>query len=167
MVRVTEQFLHCGLRKCRHSKSPVYRWYPQLARGRFVYDTYRTVEATWSHHMFITHRPTVSLQLHNFDFFRTCRKSSFCTVVWQLARFQLTRYIARFLGDSRASCIFNRSKDMVCWKMYNFLGPPCICEYTLLIMPSAIIHATQYTELKLVSYKMVKCKKNIPFKLPH
>jgi len=30
--------------------------------------------------MFITHRPTVTLQLHNFDLFRTCRTSSFCTV---------------------------------------------------------------------------------------
>ena len=36
--------------------------------------------------------------------FRTCRTSSFCTVVWQLARFQLTRRIARSLGDSWASC---------------------------------------------------------------
>ena len=51
-------------------------------------------------HMFITHRPTLSLQLHNFDLFWTCRTSSFCTVAWQLARFQLTRRIARSLGDS-------------------------------------------------------------------
>jgi len=45
-----EQFLHCGLRKFRHSKSLVYRWYPQLDRGRFVYDTYRTMKATRSRH---------------------------------------------------------------------------------------------------------------------
>ena len=32
--------------------------------------------------------------------FRTCRTSSFCTVAWQLARFQRTRRIARSLGDS-------------------------------------------------------------------
>jgi len=32
--------------------------------------------------------------------FRTCRTSSFCAVAWQLARFQLTRRIARSLGDS-------------------------------------------------------------------
>ena len=67
-----EQFLHCGLGKFRHSKWSVYRWYPQLACGRFVYDTYRTMEATRSRHgwvhMFITHSPTVTLQLHNFDF---------------------------------------------------------------------------------------------------
>jgi len=36
--------------------------------------------------------------------FRTSRTSSFCTVAWQLARFQLTRRIARSLGDSWASC---------------------------------------------------------------
>jgi len=53
-------------------------------------------------HMFITHCPTVTLQLHNlnFDLFRTCGTSSFCTVAWQLARFQLTRRIARSLSDS-------------------------------------------------------------------
>jgi len=105
-----EQFLHCGLRKFRHSKSSVYRRYLQLVRGRFVYDTYRTMKATWSHHgwvhMFITHRSTVTLQLHNFDLFRTCRTSSFCVaiVARQLARFQLTRRIARSLGDSWAFC---------------------------------------------------------------
>ena len=71
-----------------HSKSSVYRWYPQLARGRFVYDTYRTLEATRSRdgwvHMFIPHCPTITLQLHNFDLFRTwtCCTSSFCSVAW-------------------------------------------------------------------------------------
>jgi len=101
------QFLHCGHRKFRHSKSSVYRWYTQLDRRRFVYDTNKTMKATrmrhgWVH-MFISHRPTLTLQLHNFDLFRTCT-SSFCTVAWQLARFQLTRRIARSLGDSWASC---------------------------------------------------------------
>ena len=44
-------------------------------------------------------------RLYNFDLFRTCRTStsSFCTVPWQLARFQLTRRIARSLCDSWAS----------------------------------------------------------------
>jgi len=105
--RSREQFLHCGLRKFRHSK-----WYTGdihiSVRSRFVYDTYRTMEATRSRHgrvhMFITHCPTVTLQLHNFDLFRTCRTSSFCTVVWQLARFQLTRRIAWSLCDSWVSC---------------------------------------------------------------
>ena len=54
-----EQFLHRGLRKFRHSKSSVYRWYPQLVRSRFVCETYGTMEATRSRHgwvhMFITH----------------------------------------------------------------------------------------------------------------
>jgi len=104
-----EQFLHCRLRKFRHGKSSVYGWYTQLDRSRFVYDTHKTMKATrtchgWVH-MFITHRPTLTLQLHNFDFFRTSRTSSFCIVAWQLARFQLTRRIARSRGDSWASCL--------------------------------------------------------------
>ena len=106
-----EQFLHCGLRKFRHSKSSVYRWYAQLDRRRFVYDTYIRQESDSNAsrlsalHMFITHRPTLTLQLHNFDLFRTCH-TSFCTVAWQLARFQLTRRIARSLGDSWSSCVY-------------------------------------------------------------
>ena len=70
--------------------------------------TYKTMKATRTRrswvHLFITHRHTLTLQLHNFDLFRTCRTSSFCTVAWQLARFQLTRRIARSHGDSWASC---------------------------------------------------------------
>jgi len=38
------------------------------------------------------------------------RTSSFCTVAWQLARFQLTRRIARSLDDSWASCFCSRDK---------------------------------------------------------
>jgi len=94
-----EQFLHCGLRKFRHRKSSVCRWYRQLDRCQFVYDTYKTMKATRSCHgwvhMFITYRPTLTVQLHDFDLFRTCRTSSFCTVAWQLARFQWKRHIAR------------------------------------------------------------------------
>ena len=44
--RSREQFLHCGLRKFRYSKSLVERWYTQLDRRRFVYDTYKTMKAT-------------------------------------------------------------------------------------------------------------------------
>ena len=103
-----EQFLHCELRKFRYSTSSVYRWYTQLDRRRFVYDTYKTMKATLSRHgwvhMFITHCFQLNLQQHNFDLFRTCCTNSFCTVVWQLARFQLTRCIAWSLGDCGASC---------------------------------------------------------------
>jgi len=76
--------------------------------GLFI--TYKTMKATRARqgwvHILITHRPTSTRQLHNFDLFRTCRTSrpSFCTVAWQLARFQLTQRIARSLGDSWASC---------------------------------------------------------------
>ena len=55
--------------------------------------------------MFITHCLQLNLQLHEIDMVRTCRTSSFYTVAWQLARFQLTRHIALSLGDSRASCM--------------------------------------------------------------
>jgi len=103
-----EQFVNCGLREFRHSKSSVYRWYPQLVRGRFVYTPIRQWKATRSRHgwvhMFITHCLQLNLQLQNIDLVRTCRTSSFYTVAWQLARFQLTRRIARSLGDSWASC---------------------------------------------------------------
>ena len=103
-----EQFLHCGLRKFRHSKSSVYSWYTQLDRRRFVYETWDNgsrigrvmVECT----LFMTHCLRLNLQLHTISLVRTCHISSFCTVAWQLARFQLTRRIARSLGDSWASC---------------------------------------------------------------
>jgi len=104
-----EQFLHCGLKTFRHSKSSYSGWYTQLDLRRFVYDTCHTMKVTRSRHgwvhMYITHRPTLPLQLHNFDLFRTCRTSIFCTVAWQLARFQPTRRIAQSVGDSWASCI--------------------------------------------------------------
>jgi len=58
------------------------------------------VECTLS----ITHCLRLNLQLHTIDLVRTCCINSFCTVAWQLARFQLTRRIARSLGDSWASC---------------------------------------------------------------
>ena len=51
----------------------------------------------------VTHRPTLTLQLHNFDLFRTCRTSSFWTVAWQLARFQLTRGKEAVNGCSSSS----------------------------------------------------------------
>jgi len=110
IVRITWAIstLWSGLRKFRLSKSSVYRWYTQLDRRRFVYDTWDNgsrlgrvmVECT----LFIIHCLQLNLQLHTIDLVRTCHISSFCTVAWQLARFQLTRRIARSLGDSGASC---------------------------------------------------------------
>ena len=105
-----EQFLHCGLRKFRHSKSSVYRWYTQFDRGRFVSDTWDNgsrlgrvmVECT----LFMTHCLRLNLQFLTISLVRTCRISSFCTVAWQLARLLLTRRIARSLGDSGASCLY-------------------------------------------------------------
>ena len=115
VVRVTWAFLHCGIMDIENFVTASRRHTGDIhnsACSRFVYDTYKTMEANRSRHgwvhMFITHRPTVTLQLHNFDLFRTCRTSSFCTVAWQLARFQLTRHIARSLDDSWASCRYNR-----------------------------------------------------------
>jgi len=58
------------------------------------------VECTLS----VTHCLRLNLQLHTINSVRTCRRSSFCTNAWQLARFQLTRRIARYLGDSWVSC---------------------------------------------------------------
>jgi len=49
--------------------------------------------------LFMTHCLQLNLQLHTISLVRTCRISSFCTVVWHLAR-----CIARSLGDSWASC---------------------------------------------------------------
>ena len=63
----------------------------------------RQWEPTRSRHGWV-HIVYLNLQLHTIDLVRTCRISSFCTVAWQLARFQLTRRIARPLGDSWASC---------------------------------------------------------------
>jgi len=49
------------------------------------------------------------------NLFRTCRTSSFCTVAWQLARFQLTRRIAWSLGDIWASCFSFDRADWQSW----------------------------------------------------
>jgi len=59
----------------------------------------------------ITQCLRLNLQLHTIDLVRTCRISSFFTVAWKLARFQLTRRIARSLGDSCASCL-PRDRDI-------------------------------------------------------
>ena len=123
-----EQFLHCGLRKFRHSKSSVHRWYTQPNRRRLVYKTMKATRTRhgWVH-LFITHRPTLILQLHNLDLFlRICRTSSFCNVAWQLARLQLTRRIARSLGDSWAFCkCFGRIKRIYGRSFIRFRERQC------------------------------------------
>jgi len=58
-------FYIVDFKKFRHIKSSVIGDIHNSVRSRFVYDTYRTVEATRSRHgwvhMFITHCPTVTL----------------------------------------------------------------------------------------------------------
>jgi len=81
-------------------------WWPRCAgMGGVIWDNGSwldrvMVECTLS----ITHCLWLNLQLHTIDLVKTCRISSFCTVAWQLARFQLTRRIARSFGDSWAYC---------------------------------------------------------------
>jgi len=80
---------------------------------------------------------------------RTCRISSFCTVAWQLARFQLTRRIARSLGDSWACCfilVYNyvltvRNKR-ICYVMF-------LCTAKLLVL---FVAATRFTADFTVRY---------------
>jgi len=105
------------------------RWYTQLDRRWFVYDTWDNgsrlglvmVECTLS----ITRCLRLNLQLHTIDLVRTCRLSSFCTVAWQLARFQLTLRVARSLGDSWASCTFLvpdcPGKQAIKWVLLNIV----------------------------------------------
>ena len=131
-----EQFLHCGLRKFRYSKSSVDRWYVYTTqRRRIVYVTWDNgsrldrviVECTLS----ITHCLRLNLQLHTIDLVRTCRISSFFTVAWQLARFQLTRRIARSLGASWASC-YPLSSVLLLW-LTNFSRHEIACADVPLI----------------------------------
>jgi len=130
-----EQFLHCGLRKFRHSKSSVYRWNTQFDRRRFVYDTWDNesrlgrvmVECT----LFMIHCLRLNLQLHTISLVRTCRISSFCTVAWQLARLGLllTRRIARSLGDSWASCCFLYSLEFAAVNRFILILFQCSVLY--------------------------------------
>jgi len=92
-------------------------WYTQLDHRRFVYVTWDNgsrlgrVMVEWT--LSIMHCLRQNLQFHTIDLVRTCRISSFCTVVWQLVRFQLTRRITRSLSDSGASCIM--------WLLYEVM----------------------------------------------
>ena len=131
----------------------LYRWYTQLDRRRIVYDAYKTVKATRMHHcwvhMFITHRPILTLQLYNFDLFRTCRTSSFCTVAWQLSRFQLTRRIARSLGDSWVSCTYSVGSTI--HTAYNGMDWTEVNWYTITVLTPVIFPNWTENEWKLPS----------------
>ena len=121
-----QQFLHCGLRKFRHSKSSVDRWYTQLDRRRFVYDTYKTMKTTrtlhgWVH-MFTTHRPTLTLQLHNFDLFRTCRtallRGNWQGFNWHDASCGPSA-IAELLGADGSRCVCSPCITVKCIRRVN------------------------------------------------
>ena len=100
-------FYIVDLENFRHSKSSVYRWYTQLDRRWFVYDTYKTMKATRTHHgwvhMFTTHRPTLTLQLHKFI---TSICSGLVILHCCMATGKISTDITRSLGNSWASCTF-------------------------------------------------------------
>ena len=128
-------------------------------RRRFVYDTWDNgnrldrvmVECTSS----ITHCLRLNLQLHTIDLVRTCRVSSFCTVALQLARFQLTRRVARSLADSWASCVYRRASVLsktshiwLDWYIFDIHHPILILfgrnitEKGMIIIPTTICFPT-------------------------
>ena len=109
-------------------------------------------------HMFITHCPTVTLRLHNFDFFRTCRTSSFCTVAWQLATFQLTWRIAQSLGDSWAS--FYLVTQNCYWSCYVLRAIRCI--YNLHLENKCCAYAGGHK-----SYEIITRLTSFPFHMEH
>ena len=123
-------------------------------RRRFVYDTWDNgsrldrvmAECTLS----ITHCLRLNLQLHTIDLVTTCRISSFCTVAWQLARFQLTRRIARSHGDSWASCTGQMS--------FMSLSQQCQCLYLFVpifasqcLTMSSVVWQWRYHSSRVVS----------------
>jgi len=118
------------------------------------------VECTLS----ITHCLRLNLKLHTIDLVRTCRISSFCTVAWQLASFQLTRRIARSLGDSWASCFYldhkmtanyvrgsarltSMSKFWIYFDVVNATGQCCSQRWTSVLWS---IHKTAHRRLKII-----------------
>jgi len=137
-------------------------------RRRFVYDTWDNgsrldrvmVECTLS----ITHclRVRLNLQLHTIDLVRTCRISSFCTAVWQLARFQLTRRIARSLGDSWASCSacrFDRLRSMV-YIFHTSRLDHCVHRKRWLSCINECIRLVQILAIQFFHYPLCSCNHN-------
>jgi len=80
--------------------------HPWSVRLWHLWDNESNSVASWlSAHVYRTLLPTKPpTSYHRFGPDLSYTVSSFCTVAWQLARFQLTRRIARSLGDSGASC---------------------------------------------------------------
>ena len=120
----------------RHSNSSVYRWWGDTHNSTVVglfmtpIRQWKRLEGVMVECTFFTHRPTLILQLHNLDLSRTCRISSFCTVAWQLARFQLTQRIVRSLGDSWASCWYSvmfKLQRMYFVASKHKIGLTCLC----------------------------------------
>jgi len=112
--------------------TPVRQWEPTRSRHGWV-------------HMFITHCLQLNLQLHTIDLVRTCRISSFYTVVWQLTRFQLTRRIAWSLGDSWASCnglLFNQL--IISFGSLWFYPQNDICSCFMLLAYSQLIKSLRF-----------------------
>ena len=87
-----------------------------------------------------THCLRLNLQLHTIDLVRTCRISSFCTVAWQLARFQLTRRIARSLCDSWASCITWTTLKIHDWLIDGLIVALTVLTYVALALDSRNTH---------------------------
>ena len=127
-------------------------------RRRFVYDTWDNgsrldrvmVECTLS----ITHCLRLNLQLHAIDLVRTCRISSFCTVAWQLARFQLTRRIARSLGDSWASCY------LVVWAFVQW----AIVLWAYVRTPLSTVPSTRWKQAQKMWYMLIDREMNLSSK---
>jgi len=68
----------------------------ELDRRRFVYDTYKTMKATRMRHGCTCYYTSAHLNPPtSVRFVQDLSYKSFCTVAWQLARFLLTRRIAR------------------------------------------------------------------------
>jgi len=138
-----------------------------LVRGRFVYDTYKTTEATRSRHgwlhVFITLWPTLTLQLHNFDLFMIWRTSSFCTVAWQLARLQLARRIARSLGDNWASCTSCSKFNIVLLQRWTTFFRLLFCLHTGVIIVGKLLLCFLCTSTKNNNLDMkLSCRETAP-----
>jgi len=122
------------------------------------------------YYMFII---TLTLQLHDFDLFRTCRTSCFGTVAWQLARFQLTQRIAWSLGDSCAFCEFVLGSDRCSLFLFylffssrfcKFSHFPFVIRYPPAFTPSpGFFRAVRSMEICSPASNSFACKKSVKY----